>query len=297
MISAKVRKKALKLLRERHLNLDESDPAYLSLRDIAKQVGGVSHQLLSVWSRQDMNDTAIIQRAQHRVWNALLTDHQERLLAGMLFYRSIRDLNTTTGLVITFCRRHFGVEVNPSWVTRWKHKMHFSSQRIVAASTVEFLPDKLEDSIKLVRTIRAKLASGKLSPSQLYAVDKMYIGDQPTHAVQIAPKGLYAIRDATVAFCSIRSGHPRRLLPPDRHGVDAQWTTLVADGTLGVLYVETHKKVTKTERRDMHIRVLEKGDTGRGTGGLRTLKFFKWMIDNGQFKSGDVSMSHGIQVL
>lgn len=99
-------------------------------------------------------------------------------------------------------------------------------------------------------------------------------------------------------FGKFDRGHLRRLLPESSRAVDVQYSCLIADGNLGRLYIETRRPdVTILDDQDMHIVQLTEGDFGRGTGRKKSLKYFKYMISEGQFISGDHGEFHDISLV
>lgn len=86
------------------------------------------------------------------------------------------------------------------------------------------------------------------------------------------------------------SGAPRRYLPEAARSVVVQYTGLIADGSLMRLYVETSMAdITKFDGKDMHVEHFPSSYRGRGTGLLKTVKYFNYMTQERQLIDGDHS--------
>ncbi len=88
------------------------------------------------------------------------------------------------------------------------------------------------------------------------------------------------------------SGHVRVDSPCDIHGVDVQYSCLIGDNTLGMLYVDTRRTdITEkiTSRNDIHVNVMGPDEKGKGWGGKHALGYFTFMFENGQFIKDDHS--------
>jgi hypothetical protein len=81
----------------------------------------------------------------------------------------------------------------------------------------------------------------------------------------------------------------RKPAPPPKGTVDVQYTTLVANDTLGQLYLDTHRTDVSSSlknRGDLHLNVTAEDS---GSGGSEAFKFFKYKIETGEFSDGDHS--------
>lgn len=66
-----------------------------------------------------------------------------------------------------------------------------------------------------------------------------------------------------------------------------QYTTLIADGSLGILYIDTKRNDIREEflqQRDLKIHI---NNEHKGSGGAEALEYFRFMIGAGQFVGGD----------
>lgn len=119
--------------------------------------------------------------------NRLLSVIQEETLAGLVFYRSIRGLDTTTLKIQAAGRELFGVSLSDSWLSTWKRRYHLSHQKVHRMSKAEHDDHAFEVGINFIKEIRGL----HLKPEQLYAVDKKMIKDTPHYPMQIGPIGMY----------------------------------------------------------------------------------------------------------
>lgn len=171
------KQRALYLLR---LNQDRE----LSLRTISRMTG-VPHSTLCLWRRMDMSAHAQRQRKE-RSAHRKLSVNQEQILAGMVFYRSLRGLNTSTATVKAAAQHMFGDDFSPSWFTRWKNRHHLSLQKIHRVTHAEIDDSAFEAGVAFIKKIRRL----HLRPEQLYAIDKKMIKDAPHGPLQIGPTGM-----------------------------------------------------------------------------------------------------------
>lgn len=165
----------------------------LSLRTISRMTG-VPYSTLCLWRRTDMSAHAKRQRKE-RSTHRKLSLHNEQILAGLVFYRSVRGLDTSTATVKAAAQHMFGGDFSPSWLTRWKTRHHLSLQKIHRLTHAAIDDSAFEEGVALIKKIRRL----RLRPEQLYAIDKKMIKDAPHSPLQIGPTGMY--RSRYCAFC------------------------------------------------------------------------------------------------
>jgi hypothetical protein len=163
-----------------------------SFRSIGVRVG-LSHSTLHARYHQDQSPEAIEQRRIARAHNRLLQPFEERETAGFAVYRSMHNKQTSTGRIIKYVWDEFKVEVSLDWVTDFKKRQHLSSRLCSHASAGEMSAASIQQSIDFIERVRAL----RLRPEQMYAVDKIYIKDQPKWTRSIAPVGMCA------SFCEL----------------------------------------------------------------------------------------------
>lgn len=281
---------AVELLSARRREEASDQPLHLSYARIARLVHVHSPQTIWNWDHQDMSERARELRAQSHAWNRLLQPQAELELGGFAFYHAIHGFKVDTANVCLYSLNRFHVELVPDWVSDWLVRAHLCWHDLKYSNRAEWT----EGTIALVAAKISEIRSLHLPPHHLYAIDKMYINDQATAARGIGPSGLFgtSLPSLTPLFLShpLCSRHFRIQHPPRARHVDIQYTTLVADGTLGKLYVETKRKdVTVTNTPNMHVCVVPESEKGRGAGGKHSFDFFNYMVEDGQFVSDDHS--------
>lgn len=159
-----------------------------SFRTIGGRVG-ISHSTLHAKYHLDQSPFAVEERRLSRGHNRLLEPSEERETAGYAIYRGMHNKKTSTGRVIEYVWDEFEIEVTPDWVTDFKKRQHLSSRLCSNASSAEMNADSIQAGIDFLEEVRAL----RLKPEQMYAVDKIYIKDQPKWTRSIAPVGMYAL--------------------------------------------------------------------------------------------------------
>ncbi len=188
---------AEELLEEYHDSLRHGDLHY-SQRQIASIVkktthSNISQQTISRWDRTDISKESRDLRLSHRVWNSALEKWMEKEVHGLVFYGRLFHEATGSKIISRYIDKRFGVAVRPDWITDWEHRHHLVSHFARFAPESELTTIAVDGMIEVIKNIRFLFHLNQLKPSQLYAVDKMYIGSKILTSREIGPQGLYPL--------------------------------------------------------------------------------------------------------
>lgn len=193
-------KLAEELLEEYHDEKEKGLPHY-SQKQIAviikKSTGSsISQQTLSRWDRTDMSEEAREVRLSHRIWNSLLEMWMENEVHGLVFYGRLHHESIGSKVIQRYIDKRFEVRVNPDWIVDWKHRHHLVSHFAKFASENELTEAAVTGVAEVIQQIRFLFKFHNLKASQLYAVDKMYVGSKILPSREIGPKGLCVFPDS-----------------------------------------------------------------------------------------------------
>lgn len=182
------------LMEEYHEEKDQGLPHYSQnqIASIVKKTTGssISQQTISRWDRTDMSKEAREMRLSHRIWNSLLERWMENEVHGLVFYGRLHHKSVGSKLIQSYIDKRFEVHVHPDWIVDWKKRHHLVSHSARFASTTELTEAAFNGVVELIQNIRYLFKYNHLKPSQLHAIDKIYIGSKNLANQEIGPKGL-----------------------------------------------------------------------------------------------------------
>jgi hypothetical protein len=139
--------------------------------------------------------------------------------------------------IVSFAEKAFQVSLNPSWISRFMKRYHFSLQRPSSMSKVELNDERRLEAIEFIKEVRRL----RKNPDQIVCLDKTSFYHDARFIRNISMKG---------------GERPRRLNMP-RGKKDVVYTALVANGTVSKLYIEAPDG--KSVRKE---KPLKRGETG-----------------------------------
>lgn len=173
----------------RRVNIELGLPAE-SYRSIERATQ-VPHSTLQRHNHQDRSPEAIHERASHRAHNRLLLPWQEREIAGLVVYRNMHEVDTSSRRIRRHIYKRFHVYVDDDWISEWKKRMFISSRLCVAACKGELTVAIFEEAVKWLSAWRELRDRLDIKPHQIVSIDKIYIKDQPRSTLQLAPIGQF----------------------------------------------------------------------------------------------------------
>ena len=123
--------------------------------------------------------------------HSLLKEWQEKECGGLVFYGCLHHKFVDTPLVQSHISKRWSVEVSHQFISDLKKRLHISSQRVRFSSQAETNDQTLRDIESVLERIQYLVKEQGVKPSQIYAVDKMFIKDKPGGVSGLGPTGLY----------------------------------------------------------------------------------------------------------
>jgi hypothetical protein len=201
-----------------------------------------------------------------------LTRKQESVSAGWIIYRCILKQSTTTTKLKKFIHKAFDIDVSPSWISKFLKRRHLSLQDPSTAKGAELMEVKRAEGIKCLEELR----SLKKDPGQIAVIDKTKFYNDSHRVKHISIKG---------------AGRPRKS-KSSRGSVLCMYSFLVADGSVGPLYLETNVKkhaLNNINSEYGYIKYLSKKEKRRGEKGF--LLFLETCVEYKYLNEGDVLLS------
>lgn len=192
---------------------------------------------------------------------------EKYVFAGYLIYRNIKKRPTTTVHCKKFLLHAFGVNpASNSWFSHFCYDQHFSYHDTAIANWSEFSLKKRKDVIDYINRIRMK----QIPHNKIATVDKTRVYLDSHRVRHISIKGGYYIISFYLRLTTLR-GQPRRYRSNRGRSV-VIYSMLVADGTLGPLYVETNFNFGSIDDKDLpketYLHYLPKNTKRRGESGF-----------------------------
>jgi hypothetical protein len=172
--------------------------------------------------------------------HSLLSEREESVLAGFVVYRNLKRRDTSTLTIERFMHAQFGLYPSRSWYSRFCKKHHLSYRVTAVAKWSEDSPKKWKECLRFIQRIRDDIRVLKLPLNKIAAVDKVKFRLMTKNVKQIGIRGGYVLVSC-VSLSHSGSGQPRRFRCHQVQEGLTVYTTLVADGTLGPLYIESRK--------------------------------------------------------
>lgn len=181
--------------------------------------------------------------------HSLLTPHEAKVFAGWIVYRNLKRKNTATQDLETFLRLKFGLYPSKSWYTQFCKKNHLSYRITAVAKWSEKSHSKWKEAIDYISRIRNDIKLLRLPLNKVACFDKTKFRLFTVGVKQVGIRGgcvlhlfyLFHLFPTTLIVFSFSSGQPRRFRCNDIGKALTVYSTLVADGTIGPLYIETNK--------------------------------------------------------
>jgi transposase len=241
---------------------------------ICKILGVRSRQTISNWSKLDMSEIGIAKRKQNKGFaNRLLTPNQEKIISGWLIIKSILKESVTTLNLRSFVLKEFGQRISSSWITRYMKRNHFSLKESSIAKGGECIEVKVQEGIDFLKKLRS-------------------LGKQP-HQIAVMDKTKFYYESRKVKNISMKGAGRPRVRKQNRGTPDCMYSLLVANGTLGPIYIEStvkkHVLGYKMKKEVGNVVHLAKNTTRRGETGC--LKFIKTCIKNETLIPGDLLLT------
>lgn len=216
---------------------------------------------------------AVEKRKLRQTHNRLLHPRQERIVGGWILFRCIMKKSSTTKDLKHFISRAFGITVKPPWISSFLKRSHLSLQKPSIAKGSELMSEKIQEAVECLRRIR----SYNKAPSQIAVLDKTKFYNCSETVKHIGPKGCGRQRKKKLS----------------RGSSITMYSLLVADGTLGPLYLETNTKKyaefvnVKTDYG--YIVYRPKNEKKRGEKGM--LDFLLTCVRDGYLNPGDLLLT------
>jgi len=246
-----------------------------SIRQIA-QILKVKKSNIDRWLKMDMSSEAILKRRLNKGnCNRIISGTQEKIAAGWVIMRSIRKQSCTTQDFKEFLHLAFDIIPSNSFITRFMNRNHLSLQDTSTAKGAEMMELKFKECVEFI----AKLRELKKKPIQIAVIDKTK----------------FYYDEKYVKTISIKGGGKRRVEKKLRGTPDCMYSMLVANGTLGDVYIEstTEKHVQNYSYNEKlgsaHVTHLHKDTLRRGETGY--LNFLNYCIENELLVPYDVLIS------
>lgn len=244
-----------------------------SVGHCARILGIRSRQTVLNWKNMDMSDIAVERRKEDKVHHRLLSRRKERIVAGWIIFKCILKESATTLDVKNFILENFKVEVSSSWFHYYMKRHHLSLFQPSIAKGAEFMKEKIEEAVHFLDIIK----SLQKRPHQIAVLDKTKFYYDTRRVKHVSIKG---------------GGRPiKKLL--SRGSPDCMYSLLVANGTLGKLYVEsTIKKNVRECVLDSNLGdvvFLHKKTERRGETGM--LNFLSKCVDDETLVKGDLLLT------
>lgn len=210
-------------------------------------------------------------REEMHSWRKL-SIKDERIVAGWVIYRCILKKDTTTRTIMKFIDNAFHVTTTPSWLSQFMKRNHLSLQNPSTAKGAEIMSTKFEEAVQCLKQIKAL----NKDPGQIAVMDKTKFYNDSHRVKHVSIKG---------------GGRPRRQ-KSSRGQPLCMYSFLVADGTLGPLYLETSTKkhlltgIKSDYAYIVHTKINEKrrGETG-------FFRFLKTCLEDNYLNRGDVLLT------
>jgi len=239
-----------------------------TMRQIARKMK-IPKSVIGRWINMSFSVGDVRQRREAMAVRRVLTRQQESIAAGWIIYRSTQRQSTTTIKLKKFIHTAFNRDVSSSWITSFMKRRHLSLQEASTAKGSEMMEIKYEEAVKCLEEIR----SLNKSPGQIAVMDKTKFYNDSHRVKHIGIKG---------------AGRPRRR-KSSRGSPLCMYSFLVADGSLGPLYLETTIKshtLTNLQSKFGFIKYLSKKGEKRGERGY--LLFLETCVDYLYLLPGDV---------
>ena len=118
--------------------------------------------------KKDLSEHAIKQRLSRRGRHTLLSVKQEYLVCGFILYFRSNGKIVSSKDVMDFIHDNMEITVKPNWVTHFKKRRGFSTQKVVTRFVFQFRKNYLSECIQFVKNLR-KLEK---SNTQIWCMDE-----------------------------------------------------------------------------------------------------------------------------
>ncbi len=222
--------------------------------------------------KTNYSEKEVSKRKNRMIARRKLSTKQESITTGWIIYRCILKQSTTTKKLKKFILKAFKVVVSSSWITKFMKRTHLSLQNPSTAKGAELLEVKLAEGIRCLEDLRAL----KKFPGQIAVMDKTKFYNDSHRVNHISIKG---------------AGRPRKR-KSSRGSVLTMYSFLVADGTVGPLYLETNVKnhtLSNLNSEYGYKKYLSRSSKKRGEKGM--LLFLRTCVEDNYLNPGDVLMT------
>jgi len=210
-----------------------------------------SKQTVLNWKNQDMSENAVEERRESIAHNRLLSKKNESIVAGWIIFRCILKKSTTRLDVKNFLFDNFDLNVNSNWLHFFMKRQHLSLLEPSIAKGAELNKEKVQEAVHFLDFVK----SLNKKPIQIAVLDKTKFYYDSRRVKHVSIQG---------------GGRPRKKLL-SRGAPDTMYSLLVANGTLGPLYIESSvkknvKNVTYDSKKGdvvfLHKHTRRRGETG-----------------------------------
>ena len=225
------------------------------------------------WMSKDMSEEAIESRKQKKVHNRLLSKKNEYIVAGWIIFRCIMRESTTTLNIMNFISENFDLQVSSSWLHYFMKRHHLSLLEPSIAKGAEMNKEKVEEAVHFLDIVKSM--------------------NKKPHQIAVLDKSKFYYDSRRVKHVSIQGGGKPRKRKLSRGSPDCMYSLLVADGSLGKLYIEsTVKKNVDKCKIDpdygdvvfLHKKTQRRGETGM-------LNFVEKCIEDRTLVPGDLLLT------
>ncbi len=245
----------------------------LTLGHCARILGVRSRTTILNWNKNDMSKKTVEARKEKKIHNRLLSKRKEKIVAGWIIIKCILKESTTTLDITKFILDNFTVCVGSSWLYKFMKRHHLSLLQPSIAKGAELMKEKVEEAVHFLDIVK----SHNKRPEQIAVLDKTKFYYDSRRVKHVSVKG---------------GGRPRKKLL-SRGTPDCMYSLLVANGTLGKLYIEStvKKNVTncKIDPELGDVVFLHKKTQRRGETGM--LNFIKKCVEDETLVKGDLLLT------
>ena len=244
-----------------------------SIRACAKKMK-IPKSVVAFMMKTNYSEKEVSKRKRRMFSRRKLSTKQESITTSWIIYRCILKQSTTTSKLKKFIFKAFSVGVSSSWISKFMKRTHLSllPQNPSTAKGSELMEMKREEGIRCLEDIKAL----KKSPGQIAVMDKTKFYNDSHRVKHISIKG---------------ADRPRKR-KSSRGSVITMYSFLVADGTVGPLYLETNVKnhtLCNLNSEYGYIKYLSRSAKKRGEKGM--LLFLQTCVEANYLNPGDVLMT------
>jgi len=211
-------------------------------------------------------------RAQKKI-HSLLDRKESKIFAGYIVFRNLKRKNTDTRTLEEFLRMKFGLCPSKSWFSRFCKRNLLSYRTTACAKWSEKSKRKWNEAIDYLNYIRKDIKILKLPLNKIACFDKTKFRLFSVGTKQVGIRG---------------GGQPRRFVSRELGHSLTVYSTLVADGTVGPLYIESNKPIPRDLNLppQTHIEYIPRKQYRRGERG--TISYLEKCFSNKTFVDRDL---------